>query len=407
MNNLFNHFKSGENRAWLNSTRMAATGGYFASFIVFGLLTAALGPTLPGMAKNTHSQLAQISFIFTAQSLGYLGGSIFGGRLFDRFPGHPLLAGVLTGMAVLAFFIPITSALWLLIGIFFVLGGMQGALEVGNNTLLVWLHKDAVGPYMNALHFFFGLGAVLSPIIVVRSVAASGDFRWVYWGLALLALPISAWLGRLPSPRDAEHHETSQADQSKPALVVLVAILLFLYVGAEVSYGGWVYTYVINSFVEIPAAEAALLTSAFWGAFTVGRLVSIPLAVRVKSSIVLMVDLMGCLVNLGLIILFQSSLAALWMGTLGLGIFMAAFFPTTVTLAGQRMRITGRVSGWLFVGAGAGGMILPWVIGQLIDPIGAGVVMGLILVDLLLALIVLTVFLNIASPARQPQAVKV
>lgn len=406
MNNLFNRFKSGENQAWLISTRMAATGGYFASFIVFGLLTAALGPTLPGMAQNTHSQLAQISFIFTAQSLGYLVGSVFGGRLFDRFPGHPLLAGVLVGMAVMAFFIPITSALWLLIGIFFVLGGMQGALEVGNNTLLVWLHKDAVGPYMNALHFFFGLGAVLSPIIVVRSVAASGDFRWVYWGLALLALPISAWLGRLPSPRDAEHHETARTNQSKPALVVLVAILLFLYVGAEVSYGGWVYTYVINSFVDIPVAEAALLTSAFWGAFTIGRLVSIPLAVRVKSSVILVVDLIGCLVSLGLIILFQGSLAALWMGTLGLGIFMAAFFPTTVTLAGQRMRITGRVSGWFFVGAGAGGMILPWVIGQLIDPVGPRVVMGLILVDLSLALFVLALFLYMASPARQAQSVE-
>lgn len=407
MNHILKEFRSRENRAWLKSSKMAATGGYYASFVIFGLLTAALGPTLPGLAENTRSQLAHISYIFTAQSLGYLGGSVFGGRLFDRFPGHPLLAGVLVGMAVLAFFIPITAALWLIIVIFFFLGGMQGALEVGNNTLLVWLHKDGVGPYMNALHFFFGLGAVLSPIIVVRSVAISGDFRWVYWGLALLALPISAWVARMPSPRDSDQHKTALADQSKPALVILVAVLLFLYVGAEVSYGGWVYTYIINSFTGIPVAEAALLTSAFWGAFTLGRLVSIPLAVRVKSNVVLVVDLIGCLVSLGLILVFRTSLAALWLGTLGLGIFMAAFFPTTVTLAGQRMRITGRVSGWFFVGAGAGGMILPWGIGQLIDPLGPGVVMGFILADLLLALFVLGGFLYMASPSRQSRAIEV
>ncbi len=405
MNHILNQSKRGENRLRLKSTKNAATTGYFFSFIIFGLLTAALGPTLPGMAENTRSQLAQISFIFTAQSLGYLVGSVSGGRLFDRFPGHPLLAGVLLGMALLAFSIPITTGLWLLIGIFLLLGIMQGALEVGNNTLLVWLHRDQVGPYMNALHFFFGLGAVLSPMIVVRSIASSGDFRWVYWALALLALPVSVWLARLPSPRDGEHHQMAQTGQSNTLLILLVAVLLFLYVGAEVSYGGWVYTYVINTFAGIPASSAAMLTSAFWGAFTVGRLVSIPLASRVKPGVVLMIDLIGCLLSLGLMMLLRGSLAALWVGTLGLGIFMAAFFPTTVTLAGQRMRITGQVSGWFFVGAGAGGMILPWLIGQLIEPMGAMVVMGFILVDLLFALGVLVVFLYTTSQARQTQVV--
>ncbi len=148
-----------------------------------------------------------------------------------------------------------------------------------------------------------------------------------------------------------------------------------------------------------------MLTSAFWGAFTVGRLISIPLASRVKPGVVLMIDLIGCLLSLGLMMLLRGSLAALWVGTLGLGIFMAAFFPTTVTLAGQRMRITGQVSGWFFVGAGAGGMILPWLIGQLIEPMGAMVVMGFILVDLLFALGVLVVFLYTTSQARQTQVV--
>ena len=34
------------------------------------------------------------------------------------------------------------------------------------NPLLVWVHGDEVGPAMNGLHFFFGVGAFLSPIII-------------------------------------------------------------------------------------------------------------------------------------------------------------------------------------------------------------------------------------------------
>lgn len=352
---------------------------------------------MPGLARNTGTELAQISFVFTAQALGYLMGSVYGGYLFDRLPGHRLLFGVLVGMGIMAFFVPLISLLWLLVLVFIFLGAMQGSLEVGNNTLLVWLYKDGVGPYINALHFFFGVGAVLAPIIIARTTSSSGDFYWVYWALSLVAIPVAIWLGRLPSPTNPQLSQPGQPTRANPILVTLVAVLLFLYVGAEVSYGGWIYTYTINQFEGHPAASAALLTSAFWGALTLGRLVSIPMAARVKPATILVVDLLGCLASLGIIMVWPYSMVAIWVGTLSLGFFMAAFFPTTVTLAGQKMQITGRVSGWFFVGAGAGGMILPWLIGQLFEAIGPGITITFIMVDLLITLGVLAVFLSLSS----------
>jgi fucose permease len=386
------------------AVRRAATAGYFGSFIIFGLLTAALGPTLPGLADNTGVELSQISFVFTAQALGYLMGSVYGGHIFDRLPGHRLLFGVLISMAGLAFFVPLISLLWLLVMAFLLLGAMQGSLEVGNNTLLVWLYQERVGPPMNALHFFFGVGAVLSPIIIARTALSSGDIRGVYWVLALAAIPVAVWLGRLPSPSNPRKIQPGKSARANPVLVVLVAVLLFLYVGAEASYGGWIYAYTINQFVGHPAASAALLTSAFWGALTLGRLISIPMALRVKPSIILVVDLLGCLTSLGLVMLWPDSMLAIWVGTLCLGFFMASFFPTTVTLAGQKMHITGRVSGWFFVGAGAGGMVLPWLIGQLFEAIGPGITIIFITLDLLITLGVLAVFLALASQPVTSQA---
>ena len=57
------------------------TIGYFAAFVAIGLETAALGPTLPGLAEQTNTQLDAISILFPAHSLGYMFGSFFGGRL--------------------------------------------------------------------------------------------------------------------------------------------------------------------------------------------------------------------------------------------------------------------------------------------------------------------------------------
>lgn len=393
-----------ENKTSLNSsTRRAATAGYFGSFIVFGLLTAAIGPTLPGLARNTGSELAQISLIFTAQAFGYLAGSLSGGRLFDRLPGHRLLSVILFIMGCMGFLIPLIPSLWLLLAVFLLLGIMQGALEVGNNTLLMWLYRGRVGPYMNALHFFFGLGAILSPLIIAQTASANGSIAWAYWILAFLTLPIALWLGRLPSPQAYDGKEAESSAELNVVLIGLVAVLLFLYVGAEASYGGWVYTYTINQFPEVAVSNAALLTSAFWGALTVGRLVSIPLAMRLKPGLVLVSDLLGCLLSVGAIVVWSNSIAVVWAGTLFLGFFMASFFPTTVTLAGQRMQISGKVSGWFFVGAGAGGMFLPWLIGQLFDIVGPGITVSLILADLLVALGVLVIFIILtAAPQEQP-----
>jgi len=75
--------------------------------------------------------------------------------------------------------------------------------------LMLWAHTDHAGPFMNALHFFFGVGALLAPVgialatqnpaVVPRS--ATGDLAWFFWFFALLVLLVAAWLLVLPSPR--------------------------------------------------------------------------------------------------------------------------------------------------------------------------------------------------------------
>jgi FHS family Na+ dependent glucose MFS transporter 1 len=367
-----------------SNQKIAKTAGYYLAFIALGMVTASLGPTLPGLAEHTQTQLREISFLFMARSSGYLISSLLGGRLYDRLPGHPVMAVVLVMMALTMLLTPVIPLLWLLIMVLLVLGMAEGMVDVGGNTLLVWVHRHKVGPFMNALHFFFGLGAFVSPIIIAWAVKLSGDINWAYWTLALLILPVALWLLRLSSPVAQTIAKDDPTGQTNHLLVALIMFFFFLYVGAEVGFGGWIFTYAVTLNLTTETF-AAYLTSGFWGALTAGRLLSVPLAARLRPRFILLGDLLGCLASVGIILIWPNSLTAAWIGALGLGFAMASIFPTTLLLAERRMAITGRVMGWFFVGASMGGMFLPWFIGQLIDAVGPQMLMLTLIVDLMVA----------------------
>ncbi|MCK5428431.1 MAG: hypothetical protein KAI94_03115, partial [Anaerolineales bacterium] len=217
------------------------------------------------------------------------------------------------------------------------------------------------------------------------------------WILALLILPVAIWVLRLPSPNPPTETEKSRAGGVNYLLVSLVAAFLFLYVGAEVGYGGWIFTFAVQQLNLSGVAAAAYLTSAFWGALTLGRLLSIPIATRLRPRTILLADLVGCLASIAVLLLWSESIIAIWIGTLGLGLFLASIFPTTLTLAERRMTITGRVTGWFFVGVGAGAMTIPWLIGQLFESAGPQVLLFILVVDLLLALGLYFVLIAISS----------
>lgn len=379
--------------------RINKTFAYYFAFVILGLAASVIGPTLPGLAEHVKSTLSQISYLFVLRSLGYLGGSMLAGRLYDRIRGHPLMVLVILIIAVAMALVPVIPSLWLLAGVILVLGAAEGVLDVGGNTLLVWLHREKMGPFMNGLHFFFGLGAFLSPVIIAQTIARTGDINWAYWILALLMLPSAGWLSRLSSPAPIVATQAAPQRPALPVLIFMLALFDFLYVGAEVAFGGWIFTYATALNLG-NAVVAAYLTSAFWGAMTGGRLISIPLATRYSPWTILLVDLLVLLGSIGIILIFPDSFTFLWVGTIGAGLGMASIFPTVLAVAERHMTITARVTSWFFVGSSLGGMTLPWLIGQLFEPVGPRVVMLAITINVVLDLILFLVMVFYARKIR-------
>lgn len=382
--------------------KFATTAGYFATMVALGLAFAVIGPTLAGLARQTRSDIGDIGILFSALSVGSFLGSLLSGRWFDRLPGHRVLAVAVALLAVLVACVPSMRTLSALALTMLLMGAATATLDVGVNTLLLWSYRHRVGGVINALHFCFGLGALIAPAIVAWSIRTVGDFSVAYWLLAAAIAPIALCFIWLQAPRTPIRATSRFALPIDRRLVIAIATLFALYVAAEAGYGGWIATYAAMVGLADPA-NAALLTSAFWGMLTVGRLIAIPLASRYRADAVIAVDLAAAVACVGAMLLDPESTTTLWVATCLLGLSLASIFPMLLMFAGQRMTVTGRSTSWYMAGGSAGGLVVPWLIGRMFDPFGPQVLLWAVIIDLLATTLL---FVVTATTSRRDDGIR-
>ncbi len=369
------------------------TISYYAVFLSLGLMMMALGVTLTELARRTHSSFDHISYLFLTRSMGFFLGSIFGGRIYDRIAsGHKVLAIGLMGMAVCAAFVPLMPNLPLMVALFLLQGLAGSLINVGGNTMLLWSHRHNITALLAGLHFSWGLGSAISPLIVEQIEKFSGSINWAYWGLSLFAIPVCWCLLRFASPPHPHKSSEIAPPPVKLLLAILVGSFFFLYTGFEASLIGWIHTYTMQTGLGDKSA-AYKLNSAFLMLFTFGRLIAIPIAARMRPRTILLADILGCFMSAAVILLWSSSATVLWIASCTLGLSMASIFPTMLAFAERRMPLSGKLTGYLFSASSGGSMILPFIVGQFFVSIGPQFLFYLVLGALCLDVILLVAIL--------------
>ena len=121
---------------------------YCLGFFSSGMMIASLGPALLALREQTNSSIDALSLCFVSRSVGYLIGSIGGGSVVDRFPGHPCLAAMLALGSLGTSLIPFVSDVRIM-GICIVSQGFaMGGLDTIGNVLLIWQFNGDPGPWM-------------------------------------------------------------------------------------------------------------------------------------------------------------------------------------------------------------------------------------------------------------------
>ncbi|XP_052799367.1 uncharacterized protein LOC128230982 [Mya arenaria] len=103
--------------------------------------------------------------VFVSRSIGYLLGALLGGALLDCFNRQLLLFCALLLASVATAVIPWSLTLLVMSVMFALQGVTMGTLDTGGNVFCIQLWGRQNGPYMQTLHFAFGIGAFIAPLL--------------------------------------------------------------------------------------------------------------------------------------------------------------------------------------------------------------------------------------------------
>ncbi len=376
------------NPAITHNTIVRQTTSYYLAFFSFGLIAAMLGPALPFLADHAGTSISEASILFIAGALGFFLGSNIAGFLYDRVKGNPVVALALTITGIAYFFIPLSNSIFKIFLIMVFNGIGAGIVVVGSNTLLVWVRSNNLPPWMNGMHLLNGIGAFISPLIITFSITQTNDVILAYRIIGIIFFLAALFVLFTPSPTIRKKLSTDLNFSRKTIIsIILTAASALLYVGTEVSFSGWIFSYT-REILNSSNRTAGFMTSFFWGSITLGRGIFIPLSKKLNPEKILIIDILGSIAGISFILLFSGSATTIAAGTIIFGASMGSFFPNLLAFTEKHIGITGRVNGIIFTSTALGGMSLPYLSGQLFQKISPYMVMFGLILYLILNLVI-------------------
>ena len=172
----------------------------------------------------------------------------------------------------------------------------------------------------------------------------------------------------------------------------LGAAILFFYISTEYAIVNWLVTYFKDTGI-LNAEVSQLMSSLLWVVIFIGRMIGAALVGKVSRKIILVVDGVGLLVFF-LLVFFSRSQLPIFIGIMGVGLFMATIYTSALALGTERIKGNDLgVSTMILVGT-TGGIITPAVVGMVAEKAGIQMGMGVVVAVtvLLLATILFSVF---------------
>ncbi len=348
----------------------------FFAFILIGANDGALGVLIPSMRLHYGVDKATIGLLFLFQTVGYLVAAFNSGLLVEKLGNRRFLVlGVvsfLLGVGTLSLMPQFIVILIMMLP----LGFGVAIIDAGLNTYIASMPRNAA--LLNYLHAFYGIGALLGPLIASTILAIRWGWNSVYivWiGMSLVLLIGFQLVFR--EQNISQREDTAIRPKSNVLVAALsvpmvwiAALFMLIYVGAEVSVGSWTYSFLTEE-RHAPILLAGWMVSGYWIGLTLGRLTLARVTLRIGSERLIL----GCLVGVVIGALFVWLLPVYAVSAIGLGLIGFSFgpiYPTTIALISDKVsgRILPSVIGFMVSLGSIGAAICPWLAGTLAQRVG-------------------------------------
>ena len=341
-----------------------------------GIVIGSLGPLLVPISDTFHLRLAQMGLPIVSHSTGFLSANILLAFLWktNRARLFLVLPSLVASLALVS--ISLVRTPWLLLVILFFVGTSQGVLHTSLDCFFSEVSGEERARPLNWLHIFFGIGAILGPLLVGILLAYSERWGLVYLftGLASFPLPVLFWRSRLY--RDGLSSGSTLTpvshDLNRPVVSPLfwLAILgMFLYAGLELSFGSWTPVFLVR-IREVSVVSASYSISVFWLTMVAGRFLFGRFFHRANLSLSLVVGTLAAAVftTLTFVLSYHGPLI-LFIALSGLS--LSWFYPTMIALGANTFpKHIGFLTGTLSASGTSGAILFPWLIGPVSEALG-------------------------------------
>jgi fucose permease len=265
---------------------LSVVASYYG-FVMVGVAAGVAGVLLPAQMRDYGVDRTTIGITFFAFSAGFMLAGSSAGALVHRLGPRVALAAGSSAFAASAFYMATRPSFPALVTVQLALGYGVGVLESVLNAYLTQLPRAA--RRLNQLHAFFGVGALIGPLLAAWMLR-SWPWPSVYLVIAVLIVPLLASVllifpksagpaEEASSLREKGHHGLLRATVRDRG-VLLGALFLAVYVGLEISFGNWGFSFLVDGRGQ-PQLLAGYAVSGYWLGLTVGRFVISRAASRV------------------------------------------------------------------------------------------------------------------------------
>ncbi|KAI0654399.1 major facilitator superfamily domain-containing protein [Cubamyces menziesii] len=344
------------------------------------------GPLLPRMQSVYHVGFAIVSLIFVFNCVGFVTGAAANVWLTDRLGfGTVMVIGSLSQVIGYALEAPAPPFPVFVLG--YAINGFGLSLQnAGANSFVASL-KENTSTKLGILHAVYGTGALASPLVATQFSQMS---HWSFHYLVSLSIALSNTASLIAVFRfrtqDACLEEIGQASSQDGAgegtnnankyqqmfrlrTVHLMAFFILIYVGVEVTLGGWIVTYVIQ--LRGGGPSSGYISSGFFGGLTLGRVGLLWVNQKVgERRAIFMYAILA--IALELIIWLVPSLIGGGIAVSFVGVLLGPIYPIVMNQARGVLPpwLLNGCIGWIAGFGQAGSAFLPFLTGALAAKVG-------------------------------------
>ncbi|VEL97997.1 fucose permease [Alteromonas sp. 76-1] len=392
----------------------------YLMFMMFAMTSDSVGEIIKEVKIEFAVTNTQASLMHSLFMIGIAFSGLFLGFLADKFGRKKTLILGLALFAISCYLFMVGSTFAFILSLVTLSGLAVGVFKTAALALIGDISrstKEHTGT-MNGAEAFFGVGAIIGPILVAWLITQGVHWTWLYViaGGLCTVLICMALMVEYPESKAIKEKPTSLVDSLKllkDPYALGFSIGAFLYVAAESAIYVWMPSYLIcdaNSASDIYSCYANESTqtlaiyavSVFFALRAVGRFVGIWMMQHFEWTKVLLLFsfmIMMCFM-VGLI---AGQTLAVFLFPLS-GIFMSVIYPTfnSKGISCFEKRQHGSVAGVILFFTAAGAAAGPFIMGVVSDANGGDAKYGFVVATGFSILLFLGLLYNaIAQPTRE------